>query len=154
MPGPGIKFYPPLYFLVGGAVAWGLHRRLAFDIDGAGVSDLQWRLGLALVVLGSVLMTWAIATFARARTTVRPDRAANRLVTGGPYAFSRNPIYLADCLVYLGVALLTNSAWALVVLPFVVASLSVRVIRREEGYLRDAFGGDYDDYRRRTRRWM
>lgn len=154
MPGPGIRFYPPLYFLAGGAVAWGLHRRIAFEIDGAGVGALQWRLGLALVVLGSALMAWAIATFTRAGTTVRPDRAASRIVIAGPYRFSRNPIYLADSLVYVGLALIANSAWALLLLPFVLVLLTTRVIRREEGYLRGAFGAEYDDYRRRTRRWM
>ena len=154
MPGPGIKFYPPLYFLAGGAIAWILHRRIAFEIDGAGVSDLQWWLGLALVVSGSGLMAWAIRSFARAGTTVRPDRAASRLVTEGPYGFSRNPIYVADSLVYAGVALITNSAWALLLLPLVLALLTVRVIRREEQHLHGTFGAEYEEFRRRVRRWV
>jgi protein-S-isoprenylcysteine O-methyltransferase Ste14 len=154
MQSPGIRFWPPLYFLSGGAAAWGLHRQLDFEVDGAGVGPMQWWLGLALIVAGSALVVWAFIAFARARTTVRPDRAATALVMTGPYGFSRNPIYVADALIYVGVALLVNSAWALVLLPVVLALLARRVIRREEQYLHAEFGDEYEQFRRRVRRWL
>ena len=48
------------------------------------------------------LMLWGIATFARHRTAVMPHLPARRLVTGGPYRFTRNPMYTGMTLAYVG----------------------------------------------------
>jgi len=83
-----------------------------------------------------------------------PDRPASRVVSSGPFRFSRNPIYVADTLIYAGVSLVMRMAWPLVILPFVLATLYAFVIRREERYLGEAFGTEYAEYRRRVRRWV
>ena len=153
-PHPGVYFPPPLIFVTGFLLALALERWV--------VSlrlDERWRpvltpSGWLLIGLGVALMAWAILTFSRARTTVLPYRPASRVVSGGPFRFSRNPIYVADTLIYAGVSLLTRMAWTLVILPVVLASLYAFVIRREERYLSEAFGTDYAEYRRRVRRWV
>lgn len=153
-PHPGVYFPPPLIFVAGFLLALALERWL--------VSlrfDERWRpvltpSGWLLIALGAALMAWAIVTFTRARTTVLPYRPASRVVTSGPFRFSRNPIYVADTVIYAGVSLLTRMAWPLVILPLVLATLYTFVIRREERYLGEAFGTEYAEYRRRVRRWV
>ena len=75
-----------------------------------------------------------------AGTTIRPDKATAKLVTDGPFRFSRNPLYLALTLMYAGFALIANSVWALFLLLPVILIMSRFVIRREEEYLARTFG--------------
>lgn len=111
-------------------------------------------LGWALVVGGLGLMAWAGVTFARARTAIIPVRPARVLVRGGPYRWTRNPMYLGLTVAYVGGTLLMNSAWPLLFLPIVLITVSVLVIRREERYLESAFGDAYREYSRQVRRWL
>jgi Putative protein-S-isoprenylcysteine methyltransferase len=110
--------------------------------------------GWLLIVLSIALTLWAMATFRHYRTTVIPRRPATRMVTDGPYAWSRNPMYLSMTVFYLGLAFLTGMLWPLLLLPLVLILLTVFVIRREERYLADAFGAEYTAYRTRVRRWL
>ena len=75
------------------------------------------------------------------------------LVTTGPYAISRNPMYLGWALVHLGAALILRNAWMNASLP-VVAVLIHREVLREEHTLERAFGEDYARYRKRVRRYL
>ncbi len=152
--GPAIRVPPPIFFAAGFGVAWLLHRRLEFFIDGTGAGATQTALGSALLAAGLLVMATGIVTFVRARTTVVPDRAARQLVTWGPYRWSRNPMYVGLTIAYVGLSLVTNLAWPLVVLPAVLVTIRFAVIAREEQYLRAAFGDAYRDYQRRVRRWI
>lgn len=75
------------------------------------------------------------------------------LVTTGPYAVSRNPMYVAWTALYVGVALLADSRWPFVWLPAVLA-VTHRTVRREERALERRFGADYRDYRRSVGRYL
>lgn len=149
-----MPFPPPFVFAGGWLVAWWLNTRLDFAIHGAGPGLLQTSLGAALAGCGLLLMFWGMATFIRARTAVIPRHPARALVAHGPYRFSRNPMYVGLSALYVGLALLINWAWPLVTLPIVLIVLTTAVIRREERYLRRAFGDDYEAYCRRVRRWV
>lgn len=63
-------------------------------------------------------------------------------------------MYLGMTAVYIGISLLTNMLWPLLVLPILIAILQSTVIRREESYLREAFGEAYESYCRDVRRWI
>ena len=153
--GPGVPFPPPfLYvaaFLTGLALErWGWRMRLASDE----LRPVLVVAGWAAVAGGLAFGGWGLLTFFRARTAVIPTRPASRLVTSGPYRFSRNPMYIGLGTLYLGLAVLFDVAWPIVLFPFAVASLYVLVIRREERYLVRAFGDRYAAYARRVRRWL
>jgi protein-S-isoprenylcysteine O-methyltransferase Ste14 len=72
----------------------------------------------------------------------------------GPYALSRNPIYLGFAVMYLGFAFVANALWPLLFLPEAIALVYVFAIRREEQYLAREFGDAYAAYRARVRRWL
>jgi len=152
--GPNIRFPPPLIFAVGWLLGWWLNRRLIFEIDGAGPGGVQTGLGLLLGAVGLGLMFWGMITFVMARTPVIPHRSARALVRHGPYRATRNPMYLGLTSLYVGLALVANAAWPLIVLPVVLIVMTTYVIRREEAHLDRAFGADYHAYRRQVRRWL
>ena len=105
-------------------------------------------LGGPLIIAGAVAAAWAT------RTAGQVDlEHPERLITGGPYAVSRHPMYVAWTLIYLGVALVLNTMWLFVLLP-ILGLLTHREARREEKRLEDAFGLAYRTYRRRVRRYV
>ena len=72
----------------------------------------------------------------------------------GPYRYTRNPIYLGGSAVYTGITLLLNNLWGILLLPVSTVILQRGVIEREEQYLRDRFGDDYDAFTERVPRWL
>jgi protein-S-isoprenylcysteine O-methyltransferase Ste14 len=110
--------------------------------------------GSVLMTLGIALSTWMSLHFRRAGTPVSPLRSSRRLVTSGPYRFSRNPDYIGQTLLAAGVALILDSPWPLLALVPAFFVVRYAVIAREERYLRARFGRDYHEYCRRVRRWL
>lgn len=104
-------------------------------------------LGLALAVSCFIL-------FARRRTTIMPSGHPSRLVLDGPYRFTRNPMYLALVLSYVGLCLQLGLLWAVALLPLPWLALQLYVIPFEEARLRNEFGRQYSAYRARVRRWL
>lgn len=103
---------------------------------------------------GFALMIWAAGVMAQARTSFMPGQVPARLVTWGPFAWSRNPIYLGDLLLLAGFLLIFDAAGGLILLPPFALILDRLFIRREELLARTAFGADYDAYAARVRRWI
>ena len=151
---PGVPVPPPLLFVFGflaGLLADGV---VPVGLFGSARREIAVIGGWGAIAAGLLVMVWGLATFLRPRTAVMPHLPASRLVTSGPYRFSRNPMYVGLTLTYVGLALLIDTAWPLFVLPVVLALLMVMVVRREERYLERAFGEAYRSYRQRVRRWV
>jgi protein-S-isoprenylcysteine O-methyltransferase Ste14 len=109
----------------------------------------------ALAILAAlVLWVGAAIQFRRAHTTITPYRPTTAIIESWPFSFSRNPIYLAMALMYVGISLLFNALWPLLLLPLVLIVIQRGVIEREERYLDGKFGSDYVDYKSRVRRWV
>ena len=104
--------------------------------------------GWPLILAGLWLVAWALRA-AAAVDLEQPDR----LVLKGPYAFSRNPMYVGWTLVYVGIALAVNTVWPLLLLPVVLAVTQVVVVR-EERVLESRFGAAYRGYRTSVRRYL
>ena len=115
---------------------------------------IVWAAGAVLLALGVLIAGWSLALFRRARTTTVPGKASASLVTSGPYRFTRNPMYVALSLAYLGEAGLLKQVWPVIFLPLVLAYLNWVVIPVEEARLREVFGERYDRYRASVRRWL
>lgn len=153
---PDIHVAPPLVFMAGFITGFIVDRNIArFRIVADPSAHQPIALtGLVLIVAGLLLTLWAVVTLHRARTTVLPFRAATAMVREGPYGFSRNPMYLGMTLGYLGLAMVFNTVWPVMLLPVVLWALVKLVIQREEAYLEAVFGDAYRSYRRDVRRWL
>jgi protein-S-isoprenylcysteine O-methyltransferase Ste14 len=77
----------------------------------------------------------------------------DRLVTSGPFAWCRNPMYLGHILFLLGLTLTLQSALAAVITVATAIWFQFRV-RGDEARLRQRFGQPYDEYSTRVRRWI
>ncbi len=109
--------------------------------------------GLVAIAAGLALFVAAALAFRRHRTSIVPRETPRALLTTGPYAFSRNPIYLADALILAGLILRLDLA-ALPLVAVFVALIGARFIRGEEDLCRAAFGAAWDAYAARVRRWV
>jgi protein-S-isoprenylcysteine O-methyltransferase Ste14 len=110
--------------------------------------------GGAIVIAGGALAVWCVVTFGMTgKGTPAPFDPPRRLVVAGPYRRVRNPMYIGAGFALLGAALFYGSIALLVytVLFFLLAHLFV--ILYEEPTLRRMFGSEYEEYRRRVRRW-
>jgi protein-S-isoprenylcysteine O-methyltransferase Ste14 len=144
--------WPPL--LIAGVVVVAVTLGRWWPLTWPGVDDTVARaIGIGLGVAGIALLVWSILTLRRHGTTVLPDAAATTLVTNGPYRYRRNPIYLADALILLGVAELTKNAWFVAAAIAFVLLVTWLAIVPEERHLEKRFGQAYLDYKAKTRRW-
>lgn len=145
--------WPPI-LLVAAFVAALIMKR-AVPLTWPGLDDLPARvIGTGFGLGGLALMIWGFMTLQRHRTTVMPHQGVDHLVTDGPYRFRRNPIYLGEVLLMLGMAELTKNIWFVIVALVFALLLTVLQIIPEERHLEAKFGDTYRDYKERTRRWI
>jgi len=110
--------------------------------------------GWFLVAVFGLWNGWALQSMARHRTALLPGGATTTVIQTGPYRFSRNPLYVGLIVPDIGLALLSGSLWALVLVPLGVIALVWGAILPEERYLSAKFGTEYAEYCRRVRRWL
>jgi protein-S-isoprenylcysteine O-methyltransferase Ste14 len=110
--------------------------------------------GGVLFAVGAVIACWGLIIFHKARTTTVPGESSAKLVTWGPYRFTRNPMYVGLSLAYLGEAALLKQIWPVLLLPLTLAYLNWTVIPVEEAKLQEAFQDQYKQYRVSVRRWV
>lgn len=150
---PGVIAPPPLLFLGMLGVAMAIERLVRRVPTGL---PRAARLGLALLLLvGAIaLLAGALRRFRAARTNPEPWKPSTAVVADGVYRHTRNPMYLGMTLIYVALALATDSGVALLLVPALVALVQVGVIAREERYLEGKFGDGYRRYRASVRRWL
>ncbi|OGO38980.1 MAG: hypothetical protein A2Z03_03750 [Chloroflexi bacterium RBG_16_56_8] len=110
--------------------------------------------GIIVVLAGLTLAFLAVRQLTRAHTTLDPHGSVTKIVTDGPYCFSRNPIYLGYVCALIGLPLAMGAFWGAILSPALMLSLDQFVIRYEEAYLEQKFAKVYSDYRSRVRRWL
>lgn len=108
-------------------------------------------LGLLPLLAGGLLFVTARRRVARAAAS---GAEGTVLVTGGPFRFSRHPMYLGQVLGLFGYAVLLGTLTPLLVVPATLLLFERGHVRREEAALADRFGPAWDDYRARTARWI
>ena len=116
---PGIEVPPPLIYVVPLILGLLLDRRRHISFLPHGATRA---LGWLLLGGGAALNGWFLKTIREADVPIRTDKPVPRLTTEGPFRYTRNPSYLALAMIYVGIAVLRNSLWAMLLLPFVVNS--------------------------------
>lgn len=106
--------------------------------------------GLLLIAAGEGLRLWAVGHIGLpSRTT---GDGAHRVVDTGPYALLRNPLYVGNILIFLGLGVMAWP-WALLAGPLLAAHYHF-IVRWEESNLSEKLGEPYSDYTKRVRRWV
>ena len=114
---------------------------------------LLWA-GAAIVVLGVCIAGPAMLRFRRARTNFHTFKEPGVLVTDGPYAISRNPMYVGMVLAGLGAALITATLAGIILAAAYALIVRYWYIAYEERAMRQQFGERYDAYCRKVGRWL
>lgn len=109
--------------------------------------------GVCLVSAGLLIDALALLNFGDSWRVGIDDENAGALVTGGVFAFTRNPIYLAFDLIFIGIVLI-NGTLIFLIFALLAIIASHRQILREEGFLTKQYGESYDDYRERVARYL
>ena len=148
-----LKVPPPVAALLVGVAMWAAaHLLPAVDLTS------QLRLSIAGVCAGlgvivAILGVWA---FRQAKTTVNPvaPEKASSVVTGGIYSYTRNPMYVGLTAVLVGWAIWLSAPWLFLGPVALMLYLTRFQIIPEERVMSSKFGRDYDQYRKRVRRWL
>jgi len=110
--------------------------------------------GTVLFIIGLAIGIAGVQGLRATGTNISTDLPAMALVVDGIYRWSRNPLYLAMTLAYVGLAIAAGSAWAIMLLIPLLVVMNIGVISREERYLEREFGDAYRAYKSRVRRWL
>lgn len=149
---PLIKIVPPVWFFL----LLGAGLLVHSFVPMARVFEFSFPIpGIVLIIAGFVLSSYASALFSSEKTEILPSSETNRvLVTRGPYAYTRNPMYLGIVMQFLGVFLWAGSLPLLVGVALYFCIINFIFIPFEEAKLSRIFGADYVSYKSRVRRWI
>jgi protein-S-isoprenylcysteine O-methyltransferase Ste14 len=148
----GVIAPPPLIYLGGLLIGLALHR-WGWHCPIFGSTEWRWS-GLVLVLAGLAFIIAGRRAMLAAETNVNPFKPTMSIVTAGPFRFTRNPLYLGVTLIYVGLTLVLNTWWCILLLVPVLLLIHFGVVRREERYLESKFGNNYREYRSRVRRYL
>ena len=148
-PGLAVRIPPPLWLVISALIAFGIHLGIRTPVISRSLP-----LAIALAIAGIGLAMWGGATFSRAGTELHPASETNaKLVTNGPFRFTRNPMYSGVILVSLGIAFFFGT------LPFFAATvlllllINAAFIPFEEAKMERQYGAGFRAYKSRVRRW-
>jgi protein-S-isoprenylcysteine O-methyltransferase Ste14 len=147
----GVIAPPPLIYAVPLLLGLLLKRRFPVPFLPRGAARV---FGLTLLGGGVLLIGWFFRTMRGAETPIDPREPVSRIVTGGPFRYTRNPAYLGMALIFAGVSCLANALSAILLLPVALLTVQRGVIEREERYLEREFGEEYLRFKAQTRRWV
>jgi protein-S-isoprenylcysteine O-methyltransferase Ste14 len=111
--------------------------------------------GFAIALLGESIRFWGVS-IAGSETRTTGTVGGTFLITNGPFAYVRNPLYLGNMLMYTGIGIMSMSLfpWLLIVAIVWFYIQYYLIVTNEEEYLRRQFGGEYAEYCRNVRRFV
>ena len=147
----GVIAPPPLIYALTLGLGLFLHQRVPLPLVPRKIKNL-----LGGILIGGAIVPGLLALrgMRRAGTSVNPTQPTTTLILEGPYRFTRNPIYLGMTALYMGIAILANTLWPILLLPGALFVMTRGVIEREEAYLERKFGEQYVTYKEKVRRWI
>lgn len=146
------RFLPILFILFLGILIWLLNPALMVWSALAWPAWVRW-VGTVLVFVGLALLVWVHEALGANFSGNLEIREHHKLVTMGPYRWVRHPMYTAILLFVAGIALMTAN-WFIVLLPLAFALFFVLRAPNEEKLMVEAFGNEYQDYKKRTGRFL
>lgn len=150
---PGVIAFPPFIWLLGAVISTLVH----FFVVHLPITTNYWIClvcGIALIVVAPALAVSALITMLAAGTNVDPAKPALTIVRGGPFRFTRNPMYLALCFLQIALGFFLNDWITLLFVVPLFLTLHYGVVLREERYLAAKFGEPYLQLKREVPRWL
>jgi len=133
------------------------HSRFDFFRERVGIALLQSPtikiLGEAIAISGVVIFVLAFFSFGDSWRIGIDKKTAGRLVTGGIFSISRNPIYVAFDLIFIAVFLMNGTWFFLIFALLGILAIHGQTLR-EETFLGQRYGEDYERYRKQTPRYL
>ncbi len=148
---PGVLAPPPVIYLP--ALLLGLVLDAVWPV-GFVRGLVRYLLGGGLILVSGLIMPFVLRDFRRARTSFSLMQPSTAIITTGPFRYSRNPAYVALTLLWVGLGVVLDNPWILVLLLPAVLLVHFGVVRREERYLERRFGEEYRRYKASVRRWL
>jgi protein-S-isoprenylcysteine O-methyltransferase Ste14 len=149
--------FPLLVLWWAETVLYALHspfRIFPAPVDTTLLDGVLWDIaGAALLLCACGLFAWALVSFGASWRVGIDTQNPGTLVTGGVFAFSRNPIFLSIDLYFLGAFLLNGSLFFLIAAILAVDGMHYQILQ-EENYLRGQYGEAYRMYCRETSRYF
>ncbi len=111
--------------------------------------EIRLFIGIPVSIIGGMLVSWGIFTLGVTNTY----GSRNGFINNGPYQFTRNPQYLGDIILFIGLSLVANSLYVaipllLLAITFLITPLS------EESWLYEQYGNEYGKYKSGTSRFL
>lgn len=112
-------------------------------------------IGLAATLLGESIRFWGVA-YAGSLTRATGSVGAPAVIMAGPYAFVRNPLYVGNILMYVGIGILSNALfpWLSLVAAVVFIVQYTLIVSLEEEFLEKEFGAGYGEYKKNVPRFI
>ena len=147
----GVKLPPSILFLGLGLIGVGMEYAVPLSI---GIDSPANYSGVGVIIISIVSIMFMSKLFERNKTAIEPWKTTSKIITTGPYKYSRNPIYILFCGVPVGLGVAFDTYWAL--FAFIPALIIVyySAVKKEEKYLESKFGQEYLDYKGKVRRWL
>ena len=146
-----LKVDPPVYLLLSITAILLLYflptqtRLIAFPWNLAGIIPLA---------IGVIINLSADRVFKKFVTSVKPLDKTTCLITTGVFKISRHPMYLGFVLILTGIACLTGTATAFVIVILFALFMHLTFIRFEEEKMEETFGEAWLDYKEKVNRWI
>ena len=133
------KLFPVMWIIWLAAVIYSIFLPLHLE-------TIWFYVGFPIAIIGLLGFTSGIITFATTQIEKKP-------LTGGPYRYSRHPMYITQLVMFIGVGIACAS-WVFLLFAIVYSILSFIYAITEERYCLEKYGGAYREYMNRTPRWI
>ena len=116
--------------------------------------DLSVLIGLLMTSFSIFVIIYSFIELKNHETTYIPDGEPEQLVTSGPFAYSRNPIYLGMLGILISVGLFSQSLSSFLIPALFIFIIENTWIKHEESKLKTLFKKEWNEYAAKTRKWF
>ncbi|WNV03609.1 isoprenylcysteine carboxylmethyltransferase family protein [Candidatus Methylospira mobilis] len=149
--GPGVAVPPPFLYATAFLSGMALNYFWPWPLFPDPLAQFT---GTAMLIASILIIAPVLLRFRRHQTTLDVRKPVSALITDGPYAYSRNPVYVSLTLCYLGAGSIVNQGWILLLTPPLLLVMHYWVVCAEERHLQAKFGVYYSNYKKKVRRWF
>lgn len=111
-------------------------------------------LGTLIVVAGELLRIYAVAFIGSVSRTRNTSSAGSNLITRGPFSWVRNPLYVGNFGITLGIAVFGGVTWLVLLTVLLFAFQYYCIVKFEEKLLVQKFGQEYEEYMQQVPAWV